>query len=164
MLVRENADRTMVFIRSIVRNGTEAEDVFQEAMLVAFRRLKDFDRSRPFGPWVRGIAVKVALARARRAGSSPVIDPAIIDGVSRQMEQWDEFDRPQFEGVLERLAECMQALTSEQQECVHLAYRLDVPLRAIAEQLSVAEETIKKRLQRARANLAECLQQHGAMA
>lgn len=164
MLVRENADRTMVYIRSIVRSSAEAEDVFQEAMLVAFRRLGDFDRSRPFGPWVRGIAAKVALARARKAAASPAIDPAIIDGISREMEQWDSFDRLRFEGVLERLAECMQRLSADQQECLHLAYRLDAPLRTIAEQLSVAEETIKKRLQRARANLADCLQAHGAMA
>lgn len=164
VLVRENADRTMVYIRSITRGAAEAEDVFQESMLVAFRRLNDFDRSRPFGPWVRGIASRVAMARARRAAQMPVIDPSLLDAVSSQMTQWDAAERMDFESVLDTLRACMDALTQDQQACVQLAYRQDMPLRDVAAAVGANEETIKKRLQRARASLAECLRQHGALA
>ena len=30
-------------------------DLFQETMVVAWRRLDDFDHTRPFGPWLRGL-------------------------------------------------------------------------------------------------------------
>ncbi len=162
--MRENADRTMIYIRSITRGAAEADDVFQESMLVAFRRLGDFDRSRPFGPWVRGIAARVALARARRAAQQPIIDPSLLDAVSSQMTQWDAIDRIDFESVLQKLRACMDALTRDQQECVQLAYRQDIPMREVAAALGANEETIKKRLQRARASLAECLRAHGALA
>ncbi len=37
----------------------ESEDLAQEAFVIAFRKLADFDSSRAFGPWVRTIALNL---------------------------------------------------------------------------------------------------------
>ena len=45
-----------VFLRSRVNDEAAVDDLFQETMLVAWKRLDECDLSRPFGPWLRGIA------------------------------------------------------------------------------------------------------------
>ena len=47
ILVRENADMLMTYLHSAVKNGTVAEDLFQETMLTAWKKLSDYDHSRP---------------------------------------------------------------------------------------------------------------------
>jgi len=44
-----------VFLRSRVNDEAAVDDLFQETMLVAWKRLDDCDLSRPFGPWLRGL-------------------------------------------------------------------------------------------------------------
>lgn len=66
VLIRENGDALLVSIRA--NAGREhADDIFQDTVLVAWRRLPDYDRTRPFGPWLRGIARMIALEYAGEA-------------------------------------------------------------------------------------------------
>src|ERR1700712_263823 len=58
----------------IVRDRHAAEDVAQEGFVAAIGALERFDRSRPFGPWLRTIVARRAIdaARARTArGEDP---------------------------------------------------------------------------------------------
>ena len=66
ILVREHADMLMAYLRALAWNDALVEDAFQEAIIVAWRRLPDFDRSRPFAPWLRGIARNTLLGIARK--------------------------------------------------------------------------------------------------
>ena len=43
----------------IVRDEAAAEDIAQEGFLAALRALDRFDRTRPFGPWLRTIVAAV---------------------------------------------------------------------------------------------------------
>ena len=61
ILVRENTRMLTVFLRSRVKDEAAVDDLFQETMLVAWKRLDDCDLSRPFGPWLRGIAHRLVI-------------------------------------------------------------------------------------------------------
>ena len=71
ILARENSRMLMVYLRSLVRDEAAVDDLFQETMVIAWRRIDDFDRSRSFGKWIRGIAGKLVLAHFRKAGKNP---------------------------------------------------------------------------------------------
>ena len=43
----------------ILGNKQEAEDLTQEAFIRAYRQIKRYDTSRPFGPWVRTLAANL---------------------------------------------------------------------------------------------------------
>ena len=62
ILVRENSRMLLVYLRSLVRDEAAIDDLFQETMMVAWRRLDQCDLGRPFGPWVRGITSRIVLA------------------------------------------------------------------------------------------------------
>jgi RNA polymerase sigma-70 factor (ECF subfamily) len=55
-LVREHADMLTVYLRSALGDVSDVYDLFQETMIVAWRRLDDFDHRRSFGAWLRGVA------------------------------------------------------------------------------------------------------------
>src|SRR5713101_4750706 len=50
----------------VVHESAAAEDIAQEAFLAAIRRLDQFDRRRPFGPWLHRIVVNRAIDWSRR--------------------------------------------------------------------------------------------------
>jgi RNA polymerase sigma-70 factor (ECF subfamily) len=163
ILVREHADGLLVYLRAVVP-ASAVEDLFQETVLVAWRRLADFDRARPFGPWLRGIARNLVLDWRSRAGRLTVSDPADLDRIERSVRAFEEQPGDSFDDRVRVLEECLQALSAEQADVVHRVYRADRPLARIAEEVRASEETVKKRLQRARALLAECMNRKGALA
>jgi RNA polymerase sigma-70 factor, ECF subfamily len=69
-LVRRHWDGAHRTAFLIVRDSAAAEDIAQEALLAAVRGIDDFDRRRPFQPWLHRIVVNRSLdwlrARQRR--------------------------------------------------------------------------------------------------
>ncbi|MFN9993272.1 MAG: RNA polymerase sigma factor [Phycisphaerales bacterium] len=158
ILVREHADMLIAYIRSLVRDSAAADDVFQESILVAWKRLDDFDRTRPFAPWLRGIAAKCALASFRTGKVRPITsDPAVMDAVSRSFERLNATEGDSFRDRLASLERCLAKLPESMRECVTLAYSRGMLLKHIAESTGEMEETVKKRIQRARQALADCM-------
>ena len=58
----------------------------------------------------------------------------------------------------------MQALAEPYATTIDLVYRSGQPLERVADQVHESVETVKKRAQRARAMIAECLQRKGLLA
>ena len=67
ILVRDHEPRLRGFVAALVSDPGGVDDVVQEAFLVAWRNLDRYDRSLPFGPWLRGIARRLCLAHYRKA-------------------------------------------------------------------------------------------------
>ncbi|QKK08025.1 MAG: hypothetical protein HND58_07435 [Planctomycetota bacterium] len=85
ILVRENAAMLTAFLRSSLHDPSDVDDLFQETMVVAWRRIDDYDRSRPFGPWLRGIARNLVLAHYRKAAAAPRwCTPEVLEGIDRR--------------------------------------------------------------------------------
>jgi len=63
-LVRLYSARVMTFCRGKSMHG--AEDLAQEVFITAYRRLKSYNPSRPFGPWLFTVARRVAIDVSRR--------------------------------------------------------------------------------------------------
>jgi len=59
------------FIRRYVNDRTHAEDLVQETFLRAFNVWRGVDRSKPLGPWLRTIAMRLCIDTWRRKTSGP---------------------------------------------------------------------------------------------
>ncbi len=159
ILVRENADSLTAFLRAAVRDPAAADDLFQETLLVAWRRIRDYDRSRPFGAWLRGIARRLVLAHYRAAARAPVVlDERALDYVDRRMAQIDRQPGEAFDEKIAALRDCIERLAGPYRESIELHYRQRRTTDWMSAHLAVTREAIQKRLQRARAKLAECLE------
>lgn len=175
VLVREHGELLLVSIRAMAGSAL-ADDIFQETVLVAWRRIGDYDRTRPFGPWLRGIARLVALdllsrdmnPRERTARQRVhLADPNVLDAIERDCAALDRAcgvgpePAMTFRERLAALDRCLGRLPPTYAEAVQGAYRDDHTLAQLAVSLGENEETLKKRLQRGRALLAECLRASG---
>lgn len=159
ILVREHAEMLTVYLRSVVRDPALADDLFQETMLTAWRNLERFDRSRPFGPWLRGIAGKLVLAQRRRAAHGlRLCDEEILEVIDARLDQVARQPGDTFDEKLDALRNCLQALPEPYHTPIQLRYQEELSPPDIAQRLGIPGETLKKRLQRGRAQLLECLQ------
>ena len=164
ILIREQADMLTAYLRSVLRDETAVDDVFQETMLVAWRRLPDFDRSRPFGPWLRGIAGRVVMALRRDAAKSPLLlDETVLSRLDEVITQIQRQPGDTFDEQVSALHDCIKELPEAARAAIKLRYEQELSLLQIAERLSTSEEAIKKRMQRSRGSLLTCIQRKMGM-
>lgn len=169
VLIRENGDALLASIRATA-GSAHADDIFQDTVLVAWRRLGDYDRTRPFGPWLRGIARLIALEYASKRAHLRVAPPEAIEAIEHDLSAFERFRGTGAEAAMsfrERLAaldDCIARLPLTYAELVQSFYRDTHTLGQISVALGENEETLKKRLQRARALLGSCLGAKSAFA
>jgi len=163
--VRENADSLTAFLRASVYDQAAAEDLFQETMLIAWRKIADYDRSRPFGAWLRGIAKRLVLAHYRKAAKEVLLSrETVLDYLDQRMTQVDRQPGDTLDERIAALKDCIEHLAPLYREPVELHYRQHRTTEWIAEHLATTKDAVQKQLQRARAQLAECLERKAVFA
>lgn len=158
ILVRENADMLEAYLRSLLGRDSEIDDLFQEAMLVAYRRLGDYDRQRPFGAWLRGIARMLVLEHARKGRARPrASDPAVLEAVDQRFHLLDQREGDTFHEKSRTLLECLKRLPDAMRQSVELVHIRGLSIAQASAATTTGQEAMKKRVQRGRALLARCI-------
>jgi RNA polymerase sigma-70 factor (ECF subfamily) len=153
------------YLRSLVSDEAAVDDLFQETMVVAWRRLDQCDLSRPFGPWLRGIASRLVMAHYRKRKKLPIaLDEKLLSFLDSNFESIHSQSGDTWDEKLDSLGACIKALPKKYQDAIHLRYMEEQPVRGVADQLSLSMEACKKRLQRARLRIADCLRRKGLLA
>jgi RNA polymerase sigma-70 factor, ECF subfamily len=137
----------LVVLARVIAGPALAEDVAQEAMLVACRRWDDVQSyDSPVG-WVRTVCMHKAVSLVRRRGVE-----------FRLLRQLGSF-RSDTEASMgeDWFWRAVRALPLRQAQVVALHYALGLPVAEVAVTLGCAEGTVKTHLSRARAALAESL-------
>ena len=162
VFVRKHTPMLLTYISTVIEDPATVDDLFQETMIVAWRRFDDHDLSYPSGQWLRAIARRLILAHYRRLGRGPVycnesvlsvIDERMATIAGRRGDAWDD--------KVKALDSCMERLPQSLQRSIELFYRDNLKTEEIAAQMNSSREGIKKRLQRARDLLADCLRGKG---
>lgn len=87
-LVRKYEKAVYNLVRRIIRDRSDAEDVFQEVFMNAYRHLEKYDPKYKFSSWLLSIAKNQALYRLRgkKAGANPVEDVDLAAAASNMAE------------------------------------------------------------------------------
>ena len=169
-LVAEHHFLLEAFVASLThgRGGTElVDELVQETISVAWSRFDSYDRSRPFGPWIRGYASLTVQARLRQEATRDRIRGSHdfeMNFMARLEERFGAMDPPvasERSELLAALRACVGSLKSEFAEIVSVHYWVGRDAVHSAETLGLSVETARKRLQRARAQIAACLEAKG---
>lgn len=161
ILVSENSDMLWAYLRSAVFDRQAGEDIYQETLVVAWRRLADYDRDRPFGAWLRGIAGKLVLAYIRKHGrrSVALCDDAALEALAEKFGESEEASPANtWDERFDALNDCIGRLADQDREIVHQHYQKDHDCKSISGHVGLSVEAVKKRLQRARAALMRCIE------
>jgi RNA polymerase sigma-70 factor (ECF subfamily) len=131
-----------------------ADDAAQEAVEKAFASLQRFDESRPFGPWLKRIAVNRAIDHLRRSRRLEVLHDE-----DTAYHGWSVGVSADEELRLWAVADAVAALGAGKRVVVVLHYWLDLPLEEIAGVLGLPVGTVASRLGRAKAELRASLEE-----
>jgi RNA polymerase sigma-70 factor (ECF subfamily) len=128
----------------IVRDPHAAEDLAQEGFVAAIGALERFDRTRPFGPWLRTIVARRAIDAARARALRREVDAAALDAVALTQPAPLPGD----------LLTAVAALPDEQRIVVVLRHLLELTPTEIADVVGVPRGTVNSRLRRGLDTLA----------
>ena len=158
ILMREHAEMLLAFLRSSVRDPHAVDDLFQETMVIAWRRIDDFDRSRSFGKWIRGIAGKLVMAHFRKAGKNPLhCDAVTLEWLESRFERVEKLKGDTLSVKLDLLKDCIAALSDDNRQAIEARYLELNSLEQIVNRFGITLQTAKKRLYRAKIQLEACL-------
>jgi RNA polymerase sigma-70 factor, ECF subfamily len=163
-LIRPYERRVYAAAFAILRNETDAEDCAQEAVLKAFKHIRQFRAEARFSTWLIQIAVNEARMRRRKERSDLVepIDKEQNEEDSyrpRDFADWREIPSEVLERkeVREKLAEALASLGQIYREVFVLRDMEQLSIEETANALGISTASVKTRLLRARLMLRDLL-------
>ena len=153
-LVRKYQDRLYNSLVHFLGCANEAEDVAQEAFVLAFTRLQSFRGDSAFYTWLYRIAVNAAISQKRRkrpslSGDGQTPFETLADA---SPDQAPEHRIHQQESV-KRVHQALQALSDEHRKILVLREIEGYDYEAISEMCEIPVGTVRSRLHRARCQL-----------
>jgi RNA polymerase sigma-70 factor (ECF subfamily) len=152
----------------LVGRPEDAEDLTQETFLRAFRALRRYDPTRPFGAWLHTIASRLCIDRHRRNRAKLVSLTRPEEGTAgeeRTIDLEDPGVTPEEQAERSELARRLEALVQElppeSRAAILLRHQQDLPYEEIARTLGVPLGTVKARIHRARMMLKQKLLAQG---
>ncbi len=152
----------MVYARALVFDESTAADLVQDAFVAAWKSLGRFDVTRDFGTWMRGIIRNKWKDHCRKTGRNREVTDADLEIMEAELIQWEEARQDGKGQVFDRLEICMKRLPETLAAAVKAFYYDGLDGEGVAKNLEVNAATVRKRLERARCALRECLDQDHA--
>jgi RNA polymerase sigma-70 factor (ECF subfamily) len=153
------AARTLVqaHIRSLVRDASLAEDVFQEVWLRFEKTTRHGEQIANVPAWCRATARLVALESWRKqAREQPMADPELLELIDQShAEQESHADHWQEHSLA--LTQCLDALPPRSRDLISRRYRQNMPVAELAALLGQSAGSVKTALCRLRLALADCV-------
>ena len=144
-------------IASMVRDWNAVDDIFQETAIVLWKKFDQYDPSRSFGGWARGIAVYKVLQAFEKNKRLPIaFSPDVIEAVFATAVADDE---PASEEQQRALAACLAKLPERSRRLIALRYHDGLALQTIAERVASTMGAVHKALSRIRDALKRCVRE-----
>ena len=158
-LIQKYQNRLYNGMVHVLRNEVEAEDVVQDAFVLAYTKLNTFKGKSAFFTWLYRIAYNAAITRIRRR--RPTVS---LEG--KDEGQRLDFpdagsapsDRMQRDEQSVQLNQALEKLSEEHRSILVLREMEDMDYEAISEILDLPIGTVRSRLHRARGQLKEQLE------
>lgn len=156
-LVREHRLMLRSFLGSQLHHGDVMDDIAQEVFIKAFRKIDQYDPSRNFCAWLRGIARNQLLMHFRTVGRRKANELKFREEVFETIRHDLEHNfQQQTTDAIESLLRCINELPDRMRKVVRSG--LDgVKAQAMAEELSTSVGAIYNVHYRANELLRECV-------
>jgi len=142
------------FVRSIVHNHHDAEDVIQATVTHIVDHYDEYDPARPFVPWAIGIArIRILHHRDQNKRKPLLLGDTALDALSNAIVSEAE----QISDRLDALEHCLGRLSPKHQRLLALRYQDKVSRPAIADALGIRENSVSVLLRRVRQVLEDCV-------
>lgn len=156
-MAREQHRELLIYARVLTRNEEQSRDLVQDSFVAAWQHMDRFDVSKDVGPWLRGILRNKWKEFLRKASRQVALDDDGLEALESEMLGWQELRRDGGPGVFVKLEGCLEKLPEGLSAPVQQFYYEEMNSEEAAESLEIASGTLRKRLERARQALRDCL-------
>ncbi len=155
-LLEEEESRIYRYIRTLVRTRTDADEAFQEAVLVAWRKFEEFETGTNFRAWICQIAY-FAASNSRRAkrNSNVSMDDEFLRAIADERELADE----RLDERAWALETCLEKLRDRDRDLLRHRYEQSMTAKEIAMEVGRSAMAIQKAINRVHHSLMECVDQ-----
>jgi RNA polymerase sigma-70 factor (ECF subfamily) len=155
-LLREHHKPLLGYIHSLVRDLEDAEDLFQQTMLILWKKFSTFDRQQSFLAWGCGVARLEVSNYFRVRGRNRLYFTDDLNLLLANAQA--EFGRDEFESREEALGACVQKLRERDRELLKTCYGVAHGVVQAAKATSRSAQSIHNSLRRIRRALYECIE------
>jgi RNA polymerase sigma-70 factor, ECF subfamily len=153
--------RLRAFIRAYGVRSDAVDDLAQEALLLAYRKLDTFDRNGDFGAWVRQVARRlIANERRKESRRGQMLSDDVTDLLFTidQTESACMLARLEHEDDLSALRNCLSKVPRPGRELLHQRYFEELSPGEIAGRLGQSSNQVRQALLRLRRALLACME------
>ncbi|MFD1697292.1 RNA polymerase sigma factor [Roseibium aestuarii] len=156
-LVERHVDRGYAVAVRILHNGTDAEDVVQDAFLQLWTKREKWETGRAkFSTWLYRVVTNRCIDQLRRPKVEVMDDlPELQDESSDQMEMLERQEASDL------LNQAIQDLPEHQRIALVLSYTENLSNAEVAEIMETSVSAVEALLKRARQKLRHLLRNHG---
>lgn len=142
------------FVRTLLPDPADAEDVMQTASLTMWRRFEQFQPGTSFRNWAFQVAKFVAMKHvARKAKDRHRFSEETINLLAQHVEEQDE----RLVAQRRALEHCTDRLGGEDRQVLAVCYSTGTTLNEVAAQIGRSPNALYKQLGRIRAALVDCV-------
>jgi RNA polymerase sigma-70 factor (ECF subfamily) len=153
-LLMANQRRIYAFILTMVPNHGDAEDLFQETVLLMWSKFDSFTQGTSFLAWGCTIArYQILSVRKRHATRGVLFSRAAVELLHHESQRFLE----QTDARMQALRHCLDKLAPKDYELIRLRYRDEVAIKSIAELMGRSVQSIYKRIVRIHDGLLRCV-------
>lgn len=155
ILVRQYRQPLYAFLRSIIRNDDDAEDVCQEAFVRAFRSIGSYKSRCKFSTWLFTIAHNTAKTFISKYSA------VIQEDISDRPDSHNFHDDVETGEIFSFIDDAIKTLPGDRRTVMHLFYRENMSYTEITDITGISMNTVKSHLFRGKETVREYLIGHG---
>lgn len=157
-VLREHVSGVHAVCRRLCRNPADADDAAQEALIAIVRGLPRFDGRSALSSWIYRVTTNACLDELRRLRRRPdPVEPGVVDRAVGGPVGVTPEDAAIGSETRQELATALDSLPEEFRVAVVLRDVADLDYVGIAEITDVPVGTVRSRIARGRARLADAL-------
>jgi len=150
----ERRTELLAYARAIVTDWSLAEDVFQEALVVAIEKGPDLPDEAGFGRWMREVIRRIALdALGRRQRAPRLMDPQLLEILE---PAWERQEGRWGGDLRQALRRCMEKLTDRARLLLRERYEKQLTGSRLAERVGLTLNSAYATLTRLHRVLEDC--------
>ncbi len=159
-LIMANQKPIYALILGMIPNRDDADDIFQETVLVMWSKFDSFEPGTSFTAWGIKIAkYKIFQAHRRNVRNNLRFSEAAFQSLQ---DKSDHFVR-NIERRMQALRKCIRKLSKKDYDLVRMRYENELTIKTIAERLGRSVQSIYKRMARINDSLIRCIRRTLAM-
>jgi RNA polymerase sigma-70 factor (ECF subfamily) len=148
--------RLHLYIRSLVSDRADAEEVLQEVNLFIWRHADEYRPGTDFGAWAYRIAYYHVLTYRKRQARQKV---RFSDALVSQLAESAAVVAEQTDRRQEALEDCVQKLTEPDRQLIRLRYQGGLSVPSVAGRVRRTPKAVYRALDRIHTALLDCVRQ-----